>query len=1564
MPRFMRSAAVAAVLGSATALLTTCRLDELISPPPVGPVTTSITQIVDSAAVGSIEQHVADIRVVIPGERAAAWTATSVGDSPWLTLSATSGTASDNITATLVPIGLPVGVYQDTIMFQVGKEAANLTEVPVRFTIHPCPVVDIAPDTAIADTLTTASCTAPRLADRFAAVFGFTAAAGDSVSIWLESSDFGAHLMLDSAMDAPVPPLAEADSCDGADGDPCLIYVLLSDSGRYFVAATTAQARETGAFSLEMSRPRPPLSPTYLGQFTADSVTEVPLGSAVSSGSLVIKAVLDDPDVTDSIRLEVEVQPVDLALVGSATGTSSSVTQGDTALVVVTELDDDTDYRWQARAVDQTGRSSGWESFGANPTGDADFRVTVPDSPDPPGQMAQYRSDGATVIPVGQATPERTVVVAATVTDPDLTDQLRLDVEVQPVGIDFTGTPSGSSVLTPSGDRAVVSIPGLNDDTEYHWQARAVDQDVNASAWTPFGANPESEADFKIAVPNVPYVPVDLAQLRADGTTVISVGETIDEATVVYRATVSDPDPGDLLRLQTETQAVGIPFTGFPNDSSAQVSGGGTVSVTVSGLPDDVSYRWRARVIDQDGNESAWISFGNNADVDVDFAVAIPANAIAFTTQPSAVTYGTAFEPPVTITAFEPSGVIDTSFTGQVTIAIAANSGTPGAVLSGTTVKDAVLGVATFDDLTIDLVGTGYVLTAASPGLPSVNSVAFDVLPGSAGRLGVVVEPSASARSGLVLAQQPAVQVQDSDGHEVSDSGLTVTAEIASGPARATLTSATALTDSSGLATFEGLIITGPAGDYVLRFVSPGLLPAVSQTVTLDPGLADPTTTTAVVPGGVAGLPTKMVVTVRDVSGNQMSAGGEVVAASVTGANVATATVEDNGDGTYTATYTPTAAGTDSVTITLAGQPISGSPYTSVVTSVAASRIDPYAGDNQTAVVETAVSVPPAVLVTDEYGNGIAGTEVSFTVSAGSGIVNPTIPVVTDADGIARVNSWILGPISGTNELTATTASLAESPAVFTATGIPGPVSASQSDLTATPDTVVAGGASSTITVTVRDANGNSISGADVALAATGAGNTLTQPAGPTDVNGEATGTLSSTLAETKTVTATVAGTTITQTASVVVTAGAATRLDITTQPSASVPSGSVFPQQPVIQIVDANGNRVGQSQVAVTVSIASGGGVLGGTLTQNTDIDGVATFQQLSITGVEGPRTLRFDATGLTSATSDIIDVTAGDASQLSITTQPSASVQNGVPFPRQPVIQLRDSNGNNVSQSGVVVTTSIGSGGGTLGGTLSVVTDASGAAAFTNLSLTGTVGDRTLLFSATGTTGVQSNTVTVTAGNPSQLSITTQPSASAEVAVPFDRQPVVQLLDVSGNTVSQAGVAVTASIATGGGTLAGAVTVSTNANGAATFTDLSLIGLVGTRTLQFTATGLTSVVSSAIDLQPGVATRLGITTQPSPNVQSGTRFSQQPVVQVMDAGGNNVKQNKVSVTAAIATGQGVLGGDVAVDTDKNGAAKFKNLMITGVDGDRTLIFTAPGFTPVISETVTVTGGTDAVIP
>jgi hypothetical protein len=96
-------------------------------------------------------------------------------------------------------------------------------------------------------------------------------------------------------------------------------------------------------------------------------------------------------------------------------------------------------------------------------------------------------------------------------------------------------------------------------------------------------------------------------------------------------------------------------------------------------------------------------------------------------------------------------------------------------------------------------------------------------------------------------------------------------------------------------------------------------------------------------------------------------------------------------------------------------------------------------------------------------------------------------------------------------------------------------------------------------------------------------------------------------------------------------------------------------------------------------------------------------------------------------------------------------------------------------------------------------------------------------------------------------------------------------------------------------------------------------------------------------------------VLTQPSSVAESGEKFDRQPVVQVQDASGNAAPQSGVTVTAAIQSGLGFLGGDRTKSTSGSGAATFGDLKITGL-GNHTLVFSAPGLTSVISATISVT--------
>jgi len=79
---------------------------------------------------------------------------------------------------------------------------------------------------------------------------------------------------------------------------------------------------------------------------------------------------------------------------------------------------------------------------------------------------------------------------------------------------------------------------------------------------------------------------------------------------------------------------------------------------------------------------------------------------------------------------------------------------------------------------------------------------------------------------------------------------------------------------------------------------------------------------------------------------------------------------------------------------------------------------------------------------------------------------------------------------------------------------------------------------------------------------------------------------------------------------------------------------------------------------------------------------------------------------------------------------------------------------------------------------------------------------------------------------------------------------------------------------------------------------------------------------------------------------------------VQLRDAAGNAVARGKVTISAAIASGGGNLGGTTSQATDASGGARFGKLRVSGDEGANvTLAFTAPGFTQLTSAPIAIKG-------
>jgi hypothetical protein len=414
--------------------------------------------------------------------------------------------------------------------------------------------------------------------------------------------------------------------------------------------------------------------------------------------------------------------------------------------------------------------------------------------------------------------------------------------------------------------------------------------------------------------------------------------------------------------------------------------------------------------------------------------------------------------------------------------------------------------------------------------------------------------------------------------------------------------------------------------------------------------------------------------------------------------------------------------------------------------------------------------------------------------------------------------------------------------------------------------------------------------------------------------------------------------------------AGPASQLTLTTAPPASATSGQPLAPQPSVQLRDAFGNAVGQAGVVVTAGIASGSATLGGSTTATTNTAGLAAFATLALTGTGSAVTIGFSATGVTPATSGPISLAPPPATALAIVTQPSATAPSGVAFAVQPSVKLRDASGNDVQTAGVAISASLASGpaGGTLNGATAVQTTSTGTATFTNLAITGPVGSYTIRFSGSGLASATSAAIAVTAAPPTQITVSTQPGTPAANGAQLSPQPVLQLRDAQGNPVARGGVPVTAVIASGGGTLGGNATVNTNAAGVASFTNLWITGLVGSRTLGFSSPGLSGATSAPIALTAGPATRIAILVQPAALELSGIPI-RQPVLQIQDASGNPVPMAGVQVTATLESGPGTLSGNTVVNTNSAGTASFSNLVITG-SGAYILKFTATGFPDVTS--------------
>ena len=122
-----------------------------------------------------------------------------------------------------------------------------------------------------------------------------------------------------------------------------------------------------------------------------------------------------------------------------------------------------------------------------------------------------------------------------------------------------------------------------------------------------------------------------------------------------------------------------------------------------------------------------------------------------------------------------------------------------------------VNGLATFASATLNRTGSGYTLTAGSPGLAAATSAPFDVTAGKASRIAFVVQPTDIAE-GTPFSPVVVVEVQDALGNRVTTATGTVTVSVrsasgGSAPSGTTLVGGGARALSQGAAVYTGMTV-------------------------------------------------------------------------------------------------------------------------------------------------------------------------------------------------------------------------------------------------------------------------------------------------------------------------------------------------------------------------------------------------------------------------------------------------------------------------------------------------------------------------------------------------------------------------------------------------------------------------------------------------------------------------------------------------------------------------------------------------------------------------------------
>lgn len=810
---------------------------------------------------------------------------------------------------------------------------------------------------------------------------------------------------------------------------------------------------------------------------------------------------------------------------------------------------------------------------------------------------------------------------------------------------------------------------------------------------------------------------------------------------------------------------------------------------------------------------------------------------LKFSVQPSDTTSGTAISPSIQVRVEDANGNLVTASNAGVTLSIGTNPG--GGTLSGTVVVTAVNGIATFNNIKIDKVGNGYTLIATSGTLTGDASGAFSITAGGAFQLKFSQQPSNST-AGQAISPAITVRVEDAGGNLVTATTQNITLGIGTNPGGGTLSGTTTVATVNGVATFNNLAINKAGTGYTLVATSGTLGADTSGTFDISAGapaqlafVQQPTSTPF-----AQTIQPAVTVHIQDANGNLISNSSASVTIAI-GTNPA--------GGTLSGTLTQVASGGVAIFSDLSIDTV-GASYTLTVNSTGLTGGTSSAFDitNASYTIDSILpnSGPAAGGTSVEInGSGFSGSYTYTVYFGGAGPVTATrlsnvkLSCVTPPHAAGLVDVIVVE--AGIRSVTKTDGYTYQA-------GGPAQLAIQQQ-----PTTTIAGAAiSPPITIQIQDTDGNYASTATnpvtVAIYSNAGGGVLSGTLTVNAVNGVATFSDLSIDKVGSNYSLVFTSPGLSQAVSVPfnVTFGSPAKLAFGQQPVNTSPNVNFNPPVTVL-IEDAYGNVVTNSSAVVNMSIGtnpSSGSLLGG-VTVNA-VNGVATFDTISIDTAGTGYTLQAASSGLASATSNLVDISVGGPTTLVFGIQPGDTIAGNSMSPAV-TVEITDSGGNVVTTSSATVTITIANnpGGGTLSGTASVAA-VSGVATFSNLSINKAGVGYTLSAASSGLLSATSTSFNISAGAAATLVFVQQPS-DGTVGVAMSPAPTVQLRDAFGNDVAAGGVSVALSLASGTAGLSG-TSATTDSTGLGTFASFSL-DTAGTYTLSANSSGLTSATSSS---------------------------------------------------------------------------------------------------------------------